>query len=73
MARYIFGGGDGQYNRLWSEMIEEAKKFACGQQITCPKCNGTKVITQAVNCSHGKSSSHWRCGHGENQSANYHT
>ena len=40
---------------------------------TCGTCNGNKTVTQAINCSHSKSSSHWYCGHGTAQSANYHT
>ena len=41
--------------------------------ITCSTCGGSKKVTKAINCSHSKSSSHWHCGHGTAQSANYHT
>jgi len=45
----------------------------CGKGI-CRKCNGAGGTTKARNCSqHNRSSSHWYCEHGENQTANYHT
>ena len=54
--------------------IEDGDHYYITTQYgNCTSCNASGLVTQAINCSHGKSASHWRCGHGENQSANYHT
>ena len=56
----------------WLESYVKTQDFR-NNGLSCGVCGGSRKVTQNVNCSHGLASNHWRCGHGDNQSANYHT
>ena len=70
----VRGGGDP--SKGWVNSIIVRKDLGIRHNSIsggCPVCGGTGKVNTNINCSHGKSASHWHCSHGTAQSANYHT